>query len=328
MRRRDFIAMMAAGVSIASPAIAQGGFKRVAIVSASIPVNKIRGYPHYARVLDELQGHGFVEGRNLVVDIYSGLGEKNAFGDLARAVVATNPDVVLTTGSPLSLAFKSTTTTIPIVIVIADPIAYGIVTSLSRPGGNITGATVDGGIEMIGKRLSLLLEAKPNARVGYLSSKGNWIGTVGSLIRDIALKNVVSIVPIDLGDTINERAYAEVISRVEEHDIQALLVSDEPDHVAHKDAAVSAVTTSRIPAMYAFRDLVEAGGLMAYCVDLPDAFRYAAKQVAEILRGKKPGDIPFFQPTVFPFVVNLKAARQIGYTFPRQLLARADEVIE
>jgi putative ABC transport system substrate-binding protein len=106
------------------------------------------------------------------------------------------------------------------------------------------------------------------------------------------------------------------------------LVSDEPDHVAHKDAAVSAVTTSRIPAMYAFRDLVEAGGLMAYCVDLPDAFRYAAKQMAEILRGKKPGDIPFFQPTVFPFVVNLKAARQIGYTFPRQLLARADEVIE
>lgn len=329
MRRRDLITFMAAVASVpAAKAIAQVSLKRVAIVSASIPLNQIRAYPHYARVLAELNDHGFVEGKNIVVDVYSGLGNKNTFDDLARVVVASGPDVILTTGSPLSLAFKSATKIIPVVTVASDPIAYGIVSSLSRPGGNITGATTDGGIEMIGKRLALLLEAKPNARLGYLASRTNWNGTPGGLIRDIALRSTTSLLHVDLGDNITETAYAEAARKIAELKVHALLASDEPDHIAHKNAAVTLAATSMIPAMYAFRDLVEAGGLMAYCVDLPDAFRYAAKQVIEILRGKKPGEIPFFQPTAFPFVVNLKAARQIGFEFPRLLLARADEVIE
>ncbi|WP_246208285.1 ABC transporter substrate binding protein [Bradyrhizobium rifense] len=212
--------------------------------------------------------------------------------------------------------------------MVADPIAFGIVSSLSRPGGNITGSTVDGGIEMIAKRLSLLLEAKPNARLGYLASRGNWNGVEGALIMGTARRASASLVHIDLGNSITEQAYVEAASKLAELNVNALLVSDEPDQIAHKEAAVAIATNARVPAMYAFRDLAEAGGLMAYCVDLPDAFRYAAKQIAEILHGKLPGDIPFFQPTFFPFIVNLKAARQIGFEFPHPLLARADEVIE
>lgn len=333
MRRRDFVA----GLVVASamrPAVAQqpAKTKRIAWVVPALKVADLRAeaFPRFRAFFEELNRLGYVEGRNLVVERYSCEGQIERYAEIARDVVGTRPDLIFAPTGKLALAFKSATTEIPIVTVSIDPVAIGLAPSLSRPGGNVTGVTVDGGIQLYAKRFQLLKELVPNlSKVFYLVSQHYWEKFPGSeAIREAGKHADISLIPILLGATINEAAYESAFQSMEQQRADAVLPSDEGEHVTYRATLVKMVAKSRLPAMFPYRDFVDIGGLMAYATDLPDVFRRAANQIASILKGTKPQDIPFYQPTKFELVFNMKTAKSLGIDVPPTLLARADEVIE
>jgi putative tryptophan/tyrosine transport system substrate-binding protein len=328
MRRRDFIALTAAS-ALACSAHAQqpARQRRIGIVLPGWDGTKIN--PIEAEFLDGLVRHGYVEGRNLIVDRYAAMGSMDRFPDLAAKVASNHPEVILTGAPPMTLALKAATQTIPIVTVIGDPVALGLVSSLARPGGNVTGITVDAGAELSGKRLSLLRETRPDAtRLAYLSSSQALKQPQAAMVKQAAETLKLSLLHIDLGNSLNEGAYKAAYDSVAKAGAELLLVSDEPQHLPNSKVLVGIAAKAQIPAMYPFRDLVVAGGLMAYYRDLFDAFRQVADQVAQILDGGNPAEMPFRQPTFFKLSISTKAARAIGIIVPPTLLASADEVIE
>jgi putative ABC transport system substrate-binding protein len=180
-----------------------------------------------------LSHRGFVEEQNLIIDRYSGRGQMGSYDDLARSVVGTKPDAIFTSGPQTASLLKSLTITIPIVATIDDPVAEGLASSLARPGTNFTGVTVDAGRELHGKRLALLVEVRPNATaVGYLSSSSNWKRTTGAALREAAQQANMAIAHVDLGKSFNEATYSAAFKYIASARIDALLVSDEPEHNA------------------------------------------------------------------------------------------------
>jgi putative tryptophan/tyrosine transport system substrate-binding protein len=330
MRRREFIGGLGSGlVLLATSAGAQqsSAKKRIAFVLPAAPSPYAEVF--YKELLEELRRRGFTEPDNLVVDRLYGKGQTRAYDDLASSAVETAPDAILTAGGPLSIALKSATRTIPIVAIVSDPIALGLVSSLARPNANLTGVTVDAGLEIYGKRLALLAELRPKiSKVGYLSSSGNWNRLAGAAAREAAQRANIELVPVSLGDTLNEAAYTSAFGSIDRGNIDALLASDEAEHSSNAKTLADLAVKARIPAMYPFSSIVVAGGLMAYSIDFHEIYKYAAGQMAEMLRGKSPTDIPFYQPIKFQFIINTKAAQRIGFEIPPSLLARADEVIE
>jgi putative ABC transport system substrate-binding protein len=229
----------------------------------------------------------------------------------------------------MTLALKSATHSIPIVTIIGDPVVWGFAASLARPGGNVTGVTVDAGIELHGKRLGLLREIKPDAsRVAYLASSPAWRQPQAAMVREAAQASKLSLLHVDLGDNLNDAAYERAFASTDWTKADMLLVSDEPEHLPCSRTLVDLATNVRIPACYPFHDLVVAGGLMAYYRDLLDAFRQLGVQMGQILSGQSPAEMPFRQPTNFRLSINTKAARKIGVVLPQSLLVSADEVIE
>lgn len=285
--------------------------------------------PVQAEFLQVLARHGYVEGRNLTVDRYPAMGDMTLFPSLAARVVGNHPDVILTGAPPIILALKTATQRIPIVAIIGDPVALGLVSSLARPGGNVTGVTVDAGIELHGKRLSLLKETRPSAtRLAYLSSSIAIKQPQAAMAKQAAESLNLFVLHIDLGNSLNEEAYKAASDTVAREGAELLLLSDEPQHLPNSRTLVHVAGKAQIPAMYPFREMVVAGGLMAYYRDLLDALRQAADQVAQILDGGNPAEMPFRQPTSFKLSINAKAAREIAVVVPPTLLASADEVIE
>jgi ABC-type uncharacterized transport system substrate-binding protein len=282
----------------------------------------------YRMFFEELSRLGYVEGRNLVVERYSGEGRTERYADLARDVVDTHPDLIFQQTTRLALNFKAATTTIPIVTVTADPIAAGLVSSLARPGGNITGVSVDAGIEVLGKRLALLLEATSNlSNARFLVSQLSWERSPGAAVREASRRTSISL----KGETMsgfNEQEYQRAFNSMEHARVGGILVSDESEHFTYRRLLVELATKTRIPAIYAYREHVELGGLMAYSFDLEEVFRGSARLIAEILKGANPGDTPFRQATKFQLVINVKTAKALGLEMPSTLLLHADEVIE
>jgi putative ABC transport system substrate-binding protein len=304
--------------------------KRIAFVHPAAKVSEISvsGRPYYRAFFEELSRLGYVEGQNLGVERYSGEGRPERYAELARDVVNTHPDLILAAGGRLSLDFKMATTTIPIVTMIIDPIAMGLVASIARPGGNITGVTIAGGLELIGKRMGLLIEAMPKlSTVGYLASRPFWEDPRGAATREAAKRAGVALSPAMLG-TFNEAEYQRVFKSMEQDRADALMVSEEPEHVTYRATIVELAAKDRIPTIYPFREYVEVGGLMAYSIDQAEIYRRVANLIDKILRGANPGDIPFYQPTKFELSINLKTAKALGLEMPAMLLGRADEVIE
>ncbi len=330
MRRRQFIVLAAsAGCAFAARAQPANRQKRIAIVAPARSVDELKSNPYYKAFVDELARRGLAEGRNLAVDRYSGGAQTDAYADVARTVVATHPDAILTAAPPMTFALRAATPTIPIVTMIGDPVAAGVAASLARPGGNVTGVTVDAGIQLHGKRLELLLETKPQAsRLAYLTSSSGWKQIQAGMVREAAQTARLTLTHIDLGTTLNEAAYAAAFAQIMDAKSDVLLVSDEPEHLSNSVALVDVAARTQLPAMYPFRDLVLAGGLMAYYRDLADGFRQAAEQMARILGGENPASMPFRQPTNFKLSINTKTAQKIGVTIPPTLFAGADEVIE
>jgi len=226
------------------------------------------------------------------------------------------------------LPLKLAATTIPIVAITGDPIALGLVPSMAHPGGNITGVTSDAGLELYGKRLGLLAEAVPKlSHVGYLASRAHWERPTAASAREAAKR---AGIPLTAGlmDAFNEAEYRRALSTLKQDQVDAIMVSDEGEHITYRIALVELIAKGAIPAIYPYRELVEVGGLMAYSIDLADAYRRVAGQITEILKGSRPGDIPFYQPTRFDLWINLKTAKALGLEIQAALLARADNVIE
>ena len=333
MRRREFIRLVGgvAAWPFAARAQQPAKMKRIAIVSPATKVDdmNITGIRVYRAFFEELRRLGYVEGQNLIVERYSGEGRTERFDSLTREVVSTSPDLIFPVATVLTQKFKLATSTIPIVAMTGDPVASGLVNSMARPGGNITGATVDAGPALHGKRVEFLVEASPrssNAR--FLGSQSSWDNPGGSAVREAAKQAGISMALALLDSDINEAAYQHQFNAMEQDRVDALVVADQPENFTYRRLLVELAAKYRIPAIYPFREHAELGGLMSYSADLSDIFRRIANQIAEVLKGVGPAEIPVYQPTKFPLIINLKTAKALGLEIPASLLARADEVIE
>jgi putative ABC transport system substrate-binding protein len=334
MKRREFITLVggAAVWPLTAQAAEQDKVFRLALVATSTSVEEMTetgNNPNYVPLLRELRRLGYVEGKNLAVLRFSAEGDTARYDSTVRDVAAVTPDAVIVSGNRLVLGLKAITSTIPVIALVSDPIASGIVASLSRPGGNITGVTTDAGLEISGERLATLLEVVPGAsRVGFLVTDYMWQTAEGTVMRDAAERTSVSVVGSRLSGAMQEAEYRRVFETMKQDQAQALLVSAAPENYAQRRLVVDLADKARLPAIYPFRDYVGLGGLMAYSVDIPDLFRRMAGYADLIFKGANPGEMPIYQATKFELVINLKTAKALGLTVPPTLLARADEVIE
>jgi len=332
MRRREFLAgLLLAAASPASWAQQRATPPRIVIFHPAIPASLLTetgGGTAWRAFFGELRRLGYIEGQNLIIERSSAEGHHERYVDLAREIAARNPDLIVTGTNPVVLAFKAATSAIPLVAFMADPLKAGLVASLARPGGNLTGITLDAGIEIWGKRLELLKEAVPSTtRVAFLAMREGWEGSFGEAMRDVAGRLGVSLISMlpDMGTVAEiERVFAAMA----EHRPDAVLVSGEGDLYAHPKLIVELAEKYRLPTMSPYRDFTDAGGLMAYTVDLAELLRHMAGEVKQILNGAKPGDVPIYQPTKFDLRINRKTAKAFGLTLPTALLSRADEIID
>jgi len=271
---------------------------------------------------------GYVEGRNLVLDTRFADGHFERLPSLVQELIRANPDVLLVAATPAGLAAKAATATIPIVFVaVADPVGDGLVTNLARPESNITGVTHIVA-ELTGKRLELLKEIVPTAsRIAIFVNPDDpnaprQIRNAEAAARTLKVQLHAVLNVRGPGDL--ERAFdAAVQSRA-----AAVLRMVDPTVGPLRVETAALAVRQRLPVMYAFREDVEAGGLVAYGASLSAQFRQVAPFVHKILRGAKPGDLPIEQPTKFELVINMKTAKALGLTIPASLLLRADQVIE
>ena len=331
MKRREVLAgLLATTAAGAVRAAEPDKVYRIALASPSRPVSDLNeARSPYGALFKELRRLGYVEGNNLLVLRFSAEGDTARYDPMVRDVLSASPDVIFTANNPLVLRFKALVHSIPVVALMGDPLAFGIVDSLARPDGNITGISADAGEEIWGKRLAMLLEAVPTAtNVGFLCSEPFWDGAQGAKVREAARQFSVTLVAPPLKGVYQEPEYRRVFDALEREHAQVLLVSDSVENNAQLHLIVELVERNRLPALYPFREFVDIGGLMAYAVDVQDMFRRGADYTAMILTGKKPGELPIYQADKFTTVINLKTARTLGLTIPPALLARADEVIE
>ena len=331
MRRRDFIAIIGAVSILSRPARSQQSAKiyRIAIVHPSHPIselNELSRFRYYREFFGGLRQFGYIEGHNLVIERFSGEGRVESYPKLAHDVSAGNPDVIFGISVSVVVALRKATSTIPVVAMTSDPVGHGIAASIARPGGNITGVTVDAGLELWAKRLQLFKEVVPTiSKLGILAVRTN---PESAAMQGAAEKAGITIVGPSFVDYGSDEEYRNVFATVSQAGIDALFVDGSPVHITKRQLIGELAANYRIPAIYPFRSFVEAGGLMSYGIDLVEVFRQAARVIIQILKGGKPADIPFYQPTKFELVINRAAAKQIGLIVLEPLLAQADEVIE
>lgn len=330
MMRREFTAGLLFASAMRPVRAQQRAIPRIALFHPAIPVNLLTetgGGTAWRAFFEELRRLGYFEGKNIVIERYSADGHHERYADIAREIVNSNPNLIVTGTNPVVLAFRAFTSTTPVIAFMIDPLKAGLVSSLARPSGNLTGITLDPGIEIWGKRLELLKEAVPSTtRAAFLSMREGWEGSFGQAMREIASRLGVSLVSMlpDAGTTFEiERVFAEMAGQRPD----AVLVTGEGDLYANRQLIAELAQKYRLPMMCPYRDYVDAGGLMAYTVDLAELLRRMARDVHQVLIGTKPGDIPIYQPTKFELLINQKTARALGLTLPPTLLSRADEMI-
>ena len=273
-----------------------------------------------------LRQFGYVEGQNLTIQYRWAEGQQERHAGLAQELVRLQPDVILTAGTPGTLAAKHATPSIPIVTAIAgDPVAAGLVVSLAAPGGNVTGLTTMAP-ELEGKRLELFTQAVPQlSRVVALRNPANPFTTIAwQALEPAAAALGVQLQPIEVrGPQDLEPAFA----MIQEARPDGLIVIPDRFLLTYRASIVQFMARQRLPGMFPFREFVQEGGLLSYGPDYTDMYRRAATYVAKILQGAKPIDLPMEQPTKFEFLINLKTAQALGLTIPPTLLFQANEVI-
>jgi putative ABC transport system substrate-binding protein len=335
MKRRDFITVLcgAALWPVGVRAQRAGKTYRMAMVHSNRPVAEMtedtpvqtaRTYRDFFR---ELRRLGYVEGENLMVERYSGGGKAAAYPELAEAIVHSTPDLIFAGGGMASY-LKAATSTIPIVSFFSgDVVSTGLVASLARPGGNITGVAVDAGAEIWGKRFELLRQVIPGlSRVGFLATRPNYdrAEAVSEAARQVGITTISPLFDVSGMESEYRRVFAAML----EQGAEAVMVSDEGENNANVGLIVDLIAQARLPALYPIREATEAGGLMAYSIDFTELFRVMARQIDQIFRGRSPADIPIYLPTKFELVVNLKTAKALALSLPTLLVATADQVIE
>ena len=326
MERRAFIGTLTGGL-LAAPLTAPAQQTiRIGFLALNLGVNP-RLDDAFRQGLRDL---GYVEGRNFVIEYRNAEGKPERFAAGAAEFVALNVDVIVAPGTLAALAAKRATATIPIVVpTIGDPVADGLVESLARPGGNITGLS-NLTPDLIGKCMQLLKEAVPSVtRVAVLTHPGSATAKTDKeyATRAQAAGGSLGVVVqlIDAGRPVDlDRAFAEMTR----WRANALVVMPYATLLQERTRIVALAAQQRLPAVYIYRENAVAGGLMSYGADLADQFRRAAVYVDRILKGAKPGDLPIEQPTKFELVVNMKTAKAVGLTLPPSVPARADEVIQ
>jgi putative ABC transport system substrate-binding protein len=274
-----------------------------------------------------LRDLGYVEGKSIALEERSSQGRHERFSDLASELVRLNVNIIVTWGTPATLAAKQATTTIPIVMASAgDPVRSGLVRSLAHPGGNVTGLTVLGP-GLAAKRLELLKEAVPNmSRVAFLWNPANpdqksSFNEVQAGARALGL-TFLSV------EARSREELEQALAAMKQSRPSALLMTADAVHQRYIGRIVAFTSETRLPAMYQLKEAADRGGLMSYGASLPDLGRRAAYYVDKILKGAKAADLPVEQPTKFELVINLRTAKALGLTIPPSLLLRADQVVE
>ena len=320
MKRRHFIGL-AGGATLAWPlGLRAQEPRRIAFVHTGIPAAKLTetgGTLWIRRFYEESRVLGRIEGPNLVVERFSAEGSTSRFATLAATVVSRKPDVIICNNNALVKAIMSATATIPIVAIMGDPVAGGLVSSLAHPGGNLTGVSIDAGPGIAAKRVQILKEAMPAAtKIAYL---------LGSPAEEE--RSGVALIAKMLAE-VNEAQLRGAFTELAEQHVDAALVSDSGSFLASRAMIIALAAEYHLPAIYAYRDYVQQGGLMSYGPELGDLAKRMANDVHQILNGARPGDIPVYLPSKFELVINLKTAKALGLVIAPLLLAQADEVIE
>jgi ABC-type uncharacterized transport system substrate-binding protein len=270
---------------------------------------------------------GYVEGQNILIEYRWAEGKYERLAALVAELLARNVEVIVTAGTPASLAVQKATTSVPLVMVgVGDPVATGLVASLARPAGNITGLTSMGD-ELEGKRLELLRELIPTlSQVAALTNSGNAsLKKASEVLQAVAAALKIKVLVVDVRSADQLDGAFDIIAQKRPH---ALLVPGDRVFLTNRVRIVQFAAQRRLPAMSAYRELVEAGGLISFGPSYAGMHRRAAFYVDRILKGAKPGDLPVERPTTFEMVINLKTAKALGLTIPQTLLQRADQVIE
>jgi putative tryptophan/tyrosine transport system substrate-binding protein len=270
---------------------------------------------------------GYVEGKSIAFDERSTQGRNEQFPEIASELTRLNVTIIVTWGTPATLAAKQATATIPIVMASAgDPVRSGLVSSLAHPGGNVTGLTVLGPA-LAAKRLELLKEAVPNLfQVGFLWNPAN-PDQISSFDEVHAAARALSLT-LHSFEARSRDELERALAAIKESRLSGLLMTADAVHQRYIGRIVALTSEARLPVMYQLREGADRGGLMSYGASLPDLGRRAAHYIDKILRGAKPADLPVEQPTKFELVVNLKTAKALGLTIPPAVLARADEVLQ
>jgi len=285
--------------------------------------------PHLREAfLQELRDLGYVEGRNLVIEYRSAEGKSEQLSALAAELVALKVDVIVAPSTVAALAAKRATRTLPIVSV-AIPVTSGLVTSLARPGGNVTGLAFFSP-ELVGKCLEQLKQAVPGvSRVAALwQPGGQGERTEKDMLEGAEVAARALGVRLQFVEARGPDNFDRAFSEMTRARAGALTVLPSNMFISERRRLVDLATKNRLPAVYPWREFVDAGGLMSYGLNVADLFRRAATYVDKILKGAKPADLPIEQPTKFELVINLKTAKALGLTIPHSLLLRADQVIE
>jgi putative ABC transport system substrate-binding protein len=329
LKRRSFITLLGGAAAWPIAARAQhlaSTIRRVGIlIPESVPTAEALGLLDAFR--QGLKETGWIEGQNVAFEYRSAAGKEDVLPKIAAELVQLRLDAILAEGTPAIRAAKDATQSIPIVMAVSnDPIASGFVASLNRPGGNVTGLSVQSS-DLAGKRIQLLTEIVPRlARLAVLSNPTNPSHVLAVQQVQTATRSVrigLDVLEVSAPDKLDD-----AFARVAAVRADSLVVLPDGMFFGQYRRIVALTTASRLPALFPEKEVVEAGGLMAYGPSIPASFRRAAAYVDKILRGANPADLPVEQPTKFELVINLKTATFLGLTVPPTLLAIAEEVIE
>ena len=327
MNRRAFTTLLG-GAAVVWPIAARaqqaGKVHRIGVLET---ISTTLNVANFYALREGLRQLGYAEGQNLVIEYRSADGRDDRFPGLARELLALKVDVIVTRGTPAAKAVKNATSTVAVVMMASgDPVGVGLVTSLARPGGNITGLSAIVG-ELSPKRLELIREIVPGlARIAVLANTSNdavrrdW-ARIETAARSLGVQSQL----LDLRES---DALGPTFDDASARRADALVVVIDAITQANQQRIVDLAMKHRLPAIYSSREFVDAGGLISYGVSYPDLYRRAATYVDKILKGTKPADLPVVQPTKFELVINLKTAKALGLQIPDKLLALADEVIE
>lgn len=326
MRRRDLIAALGgAGAAwpLATPAQQAGKLPTIGFLGSLTQSAQSTWTAAFVRRMRE---HGWIEGRTVRIEYRWAEGRGERFGEIAAEFVRIRVDIIVTAGTDAVVAARQATSVIPIVFgTAADPVGAGLVASLARPGGNVTGLSNQSD-DLAGKRLELLREVLPGLRrLAIMANIGSRIGVLEMADAQAAAQSLgLEVVKLEI------RRGEDIAPAIEGLNgrVDALYVVSEPLANTVRNQINTLALAARLPTLHGQQPYVKAGGLMSYGADIPDLFRRAADFVDKILRGAKPADLPVEQPTKFDLVVNVKTAKALGLTIPETFLLRVDEVIE